>query len=193
MKDTIWEGGHRVVGIASWPGTIPPNTVSNTIISALDIVPTFVSLASGVLPSDRQFDGVDLTAVLTKNASLPDRILFHPVTGTGGTSGPGSLDAVRVGKYKFFFQTASSMGCDAAAAGRTVNHTTPLAFDLSADPAESTPVTPPASILAIAQSARIAKLHDIAASLRHVADMRLGPKSASPCCDEASSVCRCSP
>ena len=39
-KTTLWEGGHRVVGIAHWPGTVP-HAVSGALASSLDFMPTF--------------------------------------------------------------------------------------------------------------------------------------------------------
>ena len=38
----LWEAGHRVVGLASWPGTIRP-AVSDSLVSALDVLPTFLA------------------------------------------------------------------------------------------------------------------------------------------------------
>ena len=46
-KTTLWEGGHREVGLARWPSHIIPR-VSNATVSTLDILPTIASLA-GVL------------------------------------------------------------------------------------------------------------------------------------------------
>lgn len=42
-KTTLWEGGHRVVGLARWPGKIVPR-VSNAIVSSLDFLPTILSM-----------------------------------------------------------------------------------------------------------------------------------------------------
>lgn len=42
-KGQTWEGGYRVPGIASWPGTIPPSD-SYGIQSFLDLLPTLVDI-----------------------------------------------------------------------------------------------------------------------------------------------------
>jgi arylsulfatase G len=39
-KTTTWEGGHRQVGVARWPGKIQPR-VSHATVSTLDFLPTF--------------------------------------------------------------------------------------------------------------------------------------------------------
>ena len=44
-KNTNWEGGYRVAGMVRWPGKIKSGTVSNTIMSHLDWVPTLLAAA----------------------------------------------------------------------------------------------------------------------------------------------------
>ncbi|XP_072709160.1 arylsulfatase D-like isoform X4 [Ciconia boyciana] len=48
-----WEGGIRVPGIFRWPGVLPAGTVIDEPTSLMDIYPTVVHLAGGVLPQDR--------------------------------------------------------------------------------------------------------------------------------------------
>ncbi|XP_075378858.1 arylsulfatase D-like isoform X1 [Mycteria americana] len=48
-----WEGGIRVPGIFRWPGVLPAGTVTDEPTSLMDIYPTVVRLAGGVLPQDR--------------------------------------------------------------------------------------------------------------------------------------------
>ena len=62
-KGTIWEGGHRVPGIVSLPGKIKP-AISDALVSSMDIFPTVVKLADAKMPSDRHFDGMDISDVL---------------------------------------------------------------------------------------------------------------------------------
>ena len=40
-KGSTWEGGVRVPGIFSWPGTIPGGVISHDVISLTDLLPTF--------------------------------------------------------------------------------------------------------------------------------------------------------
>ena len=64
-KLEVWEGGHRVPGVVSWPSMIPSNTVSEALVSSMDILPTVARLLNATLPSDRGFDGMDLTDVIS--------------------------------------------------------------------------------------------------------------------------------
>ncbi|XP_029455166.1 arylsulfatase G isoform X6 [Rhinatrema bivittatum] len=63
-KQTAWEGGHRVPAIVYWPGRIPANITSPALLSILDIFPTLVFLANTSLPSNRRFDGLDVSQVI---------------------------------------------------------------------------------------------------------------------------------
>jgi arylsulfatase len=51
-KNSKWEGAYRVPCTVRWPGKIKPGSVSNEIVSHLDWLPTFLSLAGdpGVTP-----------------------------------------------------------------------------------------------------------------------------------------------
>jgi arylsulfatase A-like enzyme len=76
FKANIYEGGHRVPGIACWPGRITPGRKINDTVLAMDIMPTLLALA-GVAPSaERPLDGVDLSALLLENKPLAPRDLF---------------------------------------------------------------------------------------------------------------------
>ena len=44
---TSWEGGHREVGVARWPGKIAAGVVSHALASTMDFAPTIVRLAGG--------------------------------------------------------------------------------------------------------------------------------------------------
>ncbi len=44
-KNSNWEGAYRVPAMVRWPGKIPAGTVSNTIMSHLDWMPTLLSAA----------------------------------------------------------------------------------------------------------------------------------------------------
>jgi len=52
-----WEGGIRVPGIVRWPGVLPAGAVINALTSLMDIFPTVVHLAGGVVPQDRYNGG----------------------------------------------------------------------------------------------------------------------------------------
>ena len=65
VKHTVYEGGLRVPTIAWWPGKIQPATSCKEISSTMDILPTFVELAGGTLPTDRKIDGGNLFPLLS--------------------------------------------------------------------------------------------------------------------------------
>lgn len=93
-KGQTLEGGIRTCTIAWWPGKVPEGTSTDAVTSMMDILPTFVSLAGGTLPSDRKIDGVDITSVLTgpENSDGP-RDHFYYFHGL-------DLEAVRSGPWK---------------------------------------------------------------------------------------------
>ena len=56
----------RTPFIVRWPGKTPAGQVDNvSLISAVDLLPTFLALAGADLPEDLRPDGVDVTAALT--------------------------------------------------------------------------------------------------------------------------------
>jgi arylsulfatase len=54
------EGGPRVPFIVRWPGTIPTNTVSEEIVTTMDLFPTFMDYASVDIPDDLEIDGLSI-------------------------------------------------------------------------------------------------------------------------------------
>lgn len=93
-KLTHLEGGFRVPFAMQWPGHLPAGTVSNQVISSLDLFPTAVALAGGELPKDRVIDGVDVMPYLTgKTTSAPHDVLRWR---------NGENAAVRKGQWKLF-------------------------------------------------------------------------------------------
>lgn len=58
-KFGAWEGGHRVPFIVQWPAKIPAGTVSNQLISQLDLMATFAKITNQTLPEGQVFDSVN--------------------------------------------------------------------------------------------------------------------------------------
>jgi hypothetical protein len=96
------------------------------------------------LPTDRVYDGLDLTDLLTGKTQSAHTWLFHPNSGASGVNG--WLDAVRYMQYKAIYQTGGAPGCSDHGAGRPTPGATkihrnggtddpPLLFDLEKDPA----------------------------------------------------------
>jgi arylsulfatase len=108
-KGTIMEGGFRVPCIVRWPGHVAPDSVQNGIMSGLDWLPTFVSMAGnpniteqllkGVKLGDRTYknhlDGYDQTAMLTGKGPSNRHEIFY--------LGESTVGAVRIDDYKYRF------------------------------------------------------------------------------------------
>ena len=196
-KGTTWEGGHRVIGLAYWRGTIDAGRTIPDLTGTVDLLPTFAALAGAPLAKyGRAFDGIDLSPALVGAGLVEDedRILFHPnVTG--------ALDAMRVGKYKIFFESSGARdGCFYSNGSHrwpgkenVIYHDPPLVFDLDADPGEATPLTSaPPDVLARAKAARAAKLANISKGLRSNVSYELGGSKYWPCSNRSSACCRLS-
>jgi len=95
-KSTYWEGGVRVPFGIKWPGVVKPGMRYGEMVSALDLLPTLVAAAGGKLPTDREYDGVDLKPFLTgKNTGSPHEQLFWR---------SGEFHAMRMGDFKLVWQ-----------------------------------------------------------------------------------------
>jgi arylsulfatase A-like enzyme len=98
QKAQIYEGGHRVPLIISWPGVIPPATCDELAFSA-DFFPTFAELAGIGAKTLHGLDGVSLMPTLTAEKSLPQRTLYWRM---------GRSAAVRRGPWKLCIQGESA-------------------------------------------------------------------------------------
>jgi arylsulfatase A len=120
-KGGIGEGAVRMPAIAWWPARIPGGRVLDQPVANLDIFPTFVALAGGHVPTDRIYDGVDISKLLTGQATR----LSGPGIGDGrelmywSSSTPA---AIRSGNYKYVRKYS--------------NGSSPALYDLEADISE---------------------------------------------------------
>ncbi len=94
VKGQTWEGGMREPCVMRWPGTIPSNTVSTTLCTIMDMLPTFANISGGTL-SANTIDGYDITDIMTGVSTTTPYNAFYYY----GTSDH-MLDAVRSGKWK---------------------------------------------------------------------------------------------
>ncbi|MFK7788317.1 MAG: sulfatase-like hydrolase/transferase [Phycisphaeraceae bacterium] len=74
-KGSMFEGGHRVPFIATWPGVIPSGTTNDQIVMTMDFFSTFTKLAQAQLPAGHSIDGIDLMPTLTGQAQKSKRTL----------------------------------------------------------------------------------------------------------------------
>ncbi|MGB1125455.1 MAG: sulfatase family protein [Phycisphaeraceae bacterium] len=91
-KGTAFEGGVRVPGIFSMPGTIPARQESAALASTMDILPTIAALTGAELPS-RKIDGHNILPLLKGKTDKSPHEAFYYYYG-------GELHAVRVGDWK---------------------------------------------------------------------------------------------
>jgi arylsulfatase A len=123
FKGSTWEGGMREPTIAWWPGKIPAGTTSDEVTGMMDILPTFVTLAGGVIPKDRKLDGADIWPLLSGEAGAkPPHAVFFYFRGL-------NLEAVRSGSWKLHLAVPAKKGA-AAPSG-------PQLFDLAKDIGET--------------------------------------------------------
>ncbi len=96
-KLTQFEGGINVPFMMKWAGTIPAGTRYSHPVSSTDIFATSVAVSGGALPSDREYDGVNLVPYLTgENDGLPHERLFWRAD---------HIWAIRDGKFKLILST----------------------------------------------------------------------------------------
>jgi arylsulfatase A len=116
-KSTPFEGGHRVPLIISAPGRIPPNTSSDELITAIDLLPSLASIIQSPLPENLpEIDGIDLSKTITSDtpSSRPNFIYYAP---------RGIAVGIRSGNWKLLRIPP--------------NENSPLFFDLSSDISET--------------------------------------------------------
>jgi arylsulfatase A-like enzyme len=111
-KTTVLEGGIRVPMIFKWPAALPSGTTLDAMVSSLDVLPTFVTAAGGMIDKSEGLTGLDLLPFVTgKGDHPPHKTLMWTYT-------VGS--AIRSGNWKLI----------------RLPDRLPLLYDLSSDPAE---------------------------------------------------------
>ncbi|QDT16653.1 sulfatase family protein [Alienimonas californiensis] len=131
-KMSAWEGGSRVPFVARWPGRIPAGRVSDELLTTMDLLPTFASLAGAELPPVT-LDGTDAIAFLTGTTDESPRDEYLYYSGC-------LLTGVRSGRWKLVLpREANPSGLGWW--GRMIDAVpeTQL-YDLDRDPGETTDV-----------------------------------------------------
>ena len=93
-KGTFFEGGIRVPFLVQWRGRLPEGKTYDRPVSSLDVFATAAALAGVSLPSDREFDSVNLIPFLIGecSGSPHDRLFWRMLDR--------KTFAVREGRYK---------------------------------------------------------------------------------------------
>jgi arylsulfatase A-like enzyme len=76
QKRTLWEGGIRVPGLVSWPGTIPAGSIGPEVVHLTDLMPTLLAAAGGHVEPAWHMDGINLLPVWTGRGPPVERTLF---------------------------------------------------------------------------------------------------------------------
>ncbi|XP_049853424.1 arylsulfatase G-like isoform X1 [Schistocerca gregaria] len=191
-KNTVWECGHRVPSLVLWPGHVKPGSVSDALVSSLDIMPTIAAILNISLPSDRFYDGMNIQDILKGQSSVGHEVLFHPNSGLAGPDG--EIGAVRIGDYKVVYYTGGTLDCDYKIGPVRSHFSSPLVFNIKNDPEESFPLavntTEWLSAVQAAEEAlawlETSLQQDNTSTVNYTTD-----SSAQPCCNTESTICRC--
>lgn len=74
LKRDVWEGGHHVPFIIKWPGNVKPGSVSEEVISQVDIMSTLAEITKSALPKGAAVDSYSLLSLIKgKKYSSPLR------------------------------------------------------------------------------------------------------------------------
>lgn len=128
-KMDLFEGGMRVPFLISWPGTIEQNLTIDSLVSGLDLFPTFLELAEIPLPTDRKYDGVSLAELLRSGSGQPrDSIIYSQIE---------QFQAWRRGRYKYHAERMVPYGNPMDWRLGFAVRKGPWLFDLETDPSEA--------------------------------------------------------
>lgn len=95
QKSDIWEGGHHVPFIASWPKVLKTNQISSETICLTDLISTFASITGQQLPMNAAQDSFDFSSLLLgkkSSKSVRNSTIHHSIQG---------MFAIRSGKWKY--------------------------------------------------------------------------------------------
>lgn len=84
-KWCVYDGGLRVPFMVRWPGIIAPASVTHAMTCLVDILPTFIDAAGGIVPLD--IDGLSLLPVLKQEQKEHRKVVFGSHTGNDNRPG----------------------------------------------------------------------------------------------------------
>jgi len=104
-KGSLYEGGTRLPLLVRWPARVPPGMVNtNSVLTAVDLLPSLCSLANVNLPSNYLSDGEDMSAaMLGQNQTRTKSIHWWFINDAGPPDGNyhhAPPLALRTGKWK---------------------------------------------------------------------------------------------
>lgn len=133
-KGGTFEGGVREPTLAWWPGKVPAGSVCDAVAGNIDLLPTFVKVAGGTVPTDRKIDGKNILPLLLGQSKEPPREAHYYFAGT-------SLQAVRAGPWKMaIVQQSEGLGKNSDAEVDRTKPFTPVLYNLDEDIGEKVDV-----------------------------------------------------
>lgn len=96
-KGTLYEGGTRVVALATWPGHIKEGSTVNEMIHTVDFYPTLIGVAGGNLGKNKPLDGVDVWGTISEGKPSPRTEIVYNIEPFRA--------AIRDGEWKLVWRT----------------------------------------------------------------------------------------
>jgi arylsulfatase A-like enzyme len=120
-KGTLYEGGTRVVALASWSGRIKEGSVVNEMIHTVDLYPTLVRLAGGKLENSKPLDGIDVWGTISDGDASPRSELVYNIEPFRA--------AIREGDWKLIWRTLLPQSVELYNIAKDPSETTNLAVE----------------------------------------------------------------
>ncbi len=102
-KRYLYEGGLRVPAIIRFPGFARPNTILNTPVTALDLMPTIAEITGATMPDDRPIDGRSLVDLIKNGTFDRARPLYWSIPTPDGME-----YAIRDGDWKLILDESAA-------------------------------------------------------------------------------------
>ncbi len=104
-KHCMYQDAVNIPFIISYPKLFKQNTINNSIVSLIDVMPTLADLIGSKTPETAQ--GVSLVEVLTTGSELKNRVVYSEFRGSDYNLLPGAKNVpsrmIRKGDYKFIY------------------------------------------------------------------------------------------
>ncbi len=134
-KGTTFEGGTRVPCMVRWPGKIKPGSVSGSLMTNMDILPTLSAMTGSSLP-EKKIDGRNFLPHMMDQSSPGPREVFYYYYNQNSLKGVRYKHWKLVLPHKSLSYELGTIGKDRYP-GQTKQMDVPLAlYDLAHDPGE---------------------------------------------------------
>ncbi len=106
IKAHVDEGGVRTPLLVRYPGVIPAGDTIEGLASHIDLLPTLHGLAKLEFVPQFSLDGIDLSAYMTGNMDIPERLIFTHQVHREVKSTPAS---VRSNRYRLVMKSGDTL------------------------------------------------------------------------------------